>query len=131
VNSVPSVAKAPEKARSFTHRLQAMVADRSDHCLNRGRNRNRDRNRFPFWLAPGPYVPLKLGCRVVSAPQQYPVLNGRIPSRVPSIPIPTPTPILLRHRPFRTTAGEKSPATEVTENTEAHVFSYLNATRLK
>jgi hypothetical protein len=32
---------------------------------------------------------------------------------------------------FRTTAGEKSPATEGTENTEAHVFPHLNTTRLK
>ncbi|MGI6300356.1 MAG: hypothetical protein ACOX52_04755 [Verrucomicrobiota bacterium] len=40
--------------------------------------------------------------------------------------------VRLRMRiPFRTGSGEKSPATEVTENTEAYVFSYLNATRLK
>jgi hypothetical protein len=38
---------------------------------------------------------------------------------------------LLRHGPFRTTAGEEIPATEVTENTEAHLFSHLNVTRLK
>ena len=60
---------------------------------------------------------------------RYPVSHVRIPSRVLSIA--TPTPILLRYGPFRTTAGEKSPATEITENTEAHVFSHLNATRLK
>ncbi|MGI6302450.1 MAG: hypothetical protein ACOX52_15545 [Verrucomicrobiota bacterium] len=53
MNSVPSVAKAPDKARSFTHRLQAMVADRSDHCLNRNRNRNRS---LPG-RAPGPHAP--------------------------------------------------------------------------
>ncbi|MGI6301315.1 MAG: hypothetical protein ACOX52_09705 [Verrucomicrobiota bacterium] len=47
------------------------VADQSDHCQNRGRGRNRDRNRFLSWLAPGPLGPLKLRCRVVSAPQQY------------------------------------------------------------
>ena len=80
-----------EKARSFMRRLQAMVADQSDHCLNRGRGRlnrlnrlnrvNRvNRNRFLLWLAPGPHGPLKLHCRVGSAPQQrYPVSRVRIP----------------------------------------------------
>jgi hypothetical protein len=48
-----------------------MVADQSYHCLNRGRGRNRDRDRILFWLAPRPHGPLKLRCRVVSAPQQY------------------------------------------------------------
>ncbi len=61
----------PVRARPFRRRLQAMVADPSDHCLNQGRGRNRDRNRFLSWLAPDPHGPLKLRCRVVSAPQQY------------------------------------------------------------
>jgi hypothetical protein len=37
----------------------------------------------------------------------------------------------LASRPIRTTADERSSATEVTENTEVRVFSHLNATRLK
>jgi len=48
-----------------------MAADQSDHCLNRGRGRNRDRDRSLPCIAPGPHGPLKLHCRVVSAPQQY------------------------------------------------------------
>ena len=36
---------------------------------------------------------------------RYPVSPVRFPSRVHSIPIPTPTPILLRHRPFRTASS--------------------------
>ncbi len=55
----------PEKARSFLHRLQALVADQSDRNRNRNRNRNRDRDRSPPWLAPGLSLPPKLHCRVV------------------------------------------------------------------
>jgi hypothetical protein len=61
--------RVSEKARSIMRRLQAMVADPSDHCLNRGRGRGRNRDRFLFWLAPGLHGPLKLHCRVVSTPQ--------------------------------------------------------------
>jgi hypothetical protein len=40
--------RSSEKGRFLMRLLQAMVADQSDHCLNRGRGRNRDRNRFLF-----------------------------------------------------------------------------------
>ncbi|MGI6299513.1 MAG: hypothetical protein ACOX52_00410 [Verrucomicrobiota bacterium] len=93
------------KRYTFTYTMMGRVrvrgsADLSDHCRNRNRNRNRDRNRnrsLPF-MAPGLHGPLRLDCRVV-----YPVSHVRIPSPVPSIPIPiaTPTPSLLRHVPFR------------------------------
>ena len=103
--------------------LEATVADRPDHCRNRGRgnrgnrvnrvnrnrNRNRDRDRDrnrDRSVLNGTHGPLKLRCRVASSAQQrFPVSYVRIPSRVCSIPIPiaTPTPILLCHWPFRTT----------------------------
>jgi hypothetical protein len=102
-----------EKTRSFRRCLQAMVADQSDHCLNR--------DRFLFWLAPGPpsAAQTSLPSFVSTATIQLrnPISRFRIPSRVPSIPRPiaTPTPILLCHGPFRATSGQKIPATEVTE----------------
>jgi len=58
-----------EKACPIMCHLQATVDDQSDHYLNRSRGRNRDRDRFLFWLAPGPHGPIKIHCRVVSAPQ--------------------------------------------------------------
>ena len=63
----------------------------------------------------------------------YPVSCVRIPSPVHSIPIPiaTPTPSLLRPLPFRMASVEKYPATEITENTEAKIFSHLKSTRMK
>ncbi|MGI6299511.1 MAG: hypothetical protein ACOX52_00400 [Verrucomicrobiota bacterium] len=106
------------KRYTFTYTMMGRVrvrgsADLSDHCRNRNRDRNRNRS-LPF-MAPGLHGPLRLDCRVVSAPQ-YPVSHVRIPSPVPSIPIPiaTPTPSLLRHGPFRiaTSSAQKRTRTQ-------------------
>lgn len=45
--------------------------------------------------------------------------------------IPIATPSLFRSLPYRTALGGKTPATEVTENTEGEALSHLKAPRLK
>jgi len=76
----PKTYTYPAKRYPFTYtrmrRVRVRVrafADQSDHCLNRGRGRgrNRNRNRSPSCMAHGLHGPLKLRCRVVSAPQPY------------------------------------------------------------
>jgi hypothetical protein len=96
-----------EKARSFIHRLQAMVAIRPIRPIRprSDRNRNQDRNRFLFWSAPEPLSTAQTSLpRCVSTAimrLRYPVSHGPITSRLHSIPIPipTPTPSLFRHSP--------------------------------
>jgi hypothetical protein len=38
--------RSSERVRSLRRRLQTMVIDQADHCMNRGRGRNRDRFLF-------------------------------------------------------------------------------------
>ena len=102
-------------------RLQAMVADPSDHC----RNRNR------IGIGTGIGIDPVLFCTWPSEHRSNftadlcqhrnnTVSHVRIPYHVHSIPIPivTPPPSLLRHCPFQTDSGEECLATEVHERTE-------------
>ena len=77
-----------EKAHSFIHRLQAMAAIRPI----------RNRNRFLSWSAPDPLstaqTSLPSSLSTITTRLHDPVSHVRIPSRLHSIP--TPTPISLR-----------------------------------
>ena len=86
-HAIPS--KSPsEKARAFIHRLQAMAAIRPI----------RNRNRFLSWSAPDPLstaqTSLPSSLSTITTRLHDPVSHVRIPSRLHSIP--TPTPISLR-----------------------------------